>query len=601
MKQKRMSLAFKLNLLLSLIVLVVSLVLAKGSYDAYTRTVYQAYYEKLNFVERMAVEKDRSLYDKIVWSIRAIRLEGFAEKQQLAQKEQDDWRLFEWLNDFVIVEGSDEFIHQAEYDENGTPNNTGYLDSATAIFYNVSYLLQDLAKQADIYSVTLISELTPGQYVQIIHTSTAYNFNEFSMGLEYGRELAEPEPIAVYNAQKKHEDFRLDTDAGNGLFRVVPVEHKGERFYLIYSCDVTDARQGQKAFLLQSLLFVALMVAVAIGLSLFLLRRMAIKPLRSLAAAATAFAAGDRAYRREDVVDLPIRSTDEIGDLYREIRSMQTRIIDNAENLTRMTAEKERISMELDLATKIQAHMLPSSFPAFPDRTEFDVYASMNPAKEVGGDFYDFFLLDDDHLALVIADVSGKGVPAALFMMVSKILVKNYAMTGLSPAGVLEAVNHQICSNNPEQMFVTIWMGILELSTGRLTAANGGHEYPLLKQPGSAFAVYKDKHGFIIGGMDGMKYKDYELALQPGARLFVYTDGVPEATDAKNELFGLTRTLQALNQDGGDPRTDLERVHSAVNAFVGDAEQFDDITMLCLEYRGPAEEKRKTLPSDELR
>ncbi len=588
MKRKRMSLAFKLNLLLSLIVLTGSLVLAKGSYDAYTRTVYQAYYEKLNFVEKMAVEKDKHLYDKIVWCIRVMRLDGFEEKRQIALKEHDDWHLFEWLSGFMIVDAYDRLIPQAEYNENDEPGTADYLNSATANYYNVSYSLQDLARQADIYSVAAIAEMTPGQYTEVIRASTAYNFDELSMGLDFGKPIEEPEPLAVYHAQKKHEDFRLDTDTGNELFRVVPVDRSGERFYLIYSCDVTDARQGQKAFLFQSLLFVAMMVAVAIGLSLFLLRRMAIKPLRQLSAAATAFAAGDGSYRREDVVNLPIRSTDEIGDLYREIRSMQTRIIDNAENLTRMNAEKERISMELDLATRIQAHMLPSSFPAFPDRTEFDVYASMNPAKEVGGDFYDFFLLDDDHLALVIADVSGKGVPAALFMMVSKILFKNYAMTGLSPAGVLEAVNHQICSNNPEQMFVTVWMGILEISTGRLTAANGGHEYPLLKQPESGFAVYKDKHGFIIGGMDGMKYRDYELTLRPGARLFVYTDGVPEATDAQNELFGLDRTLNALNQNGGDPRTDLERVHSAVNAFVGSAEQFDDLTMLCLEYRGPS-------------
>ena len=196
----------------------------------------------------------------------------------------------------------------------------------------------------------------------------------------------------------------------------------------------------------------------------------------------------------------------------------------------------------------------------------------MKPAKEVGGDFYDFFLIDEDHLGLVIADVSGKGVPAALFMMIAK-------------------TNEALCSNNQVDMFVTVWIGILELSTGKLQAANAGHEYPVLKHPDGRFELFRDKHGFVLGGIEGAKYKEYELQMEPGAKLFVYTDGVPEATDAENRMFGLERMMEALNREpDAVPGRILENVHEAVNIFVRDAEQFDDLTMLCLEYKGSQRE-----------
>ncbi len=231
--------------------------------------------------------------------------------------------------------------------------------------------------------------------------------------------------------------------------------------------------------------------------------------------------------------------------------------------------------------------MLPNIFPPFPERREFDIYATMDPAKEVGGDFYDFFLVDDDHLGLVIADVSGKGVPAALFMMASKIILANNAKMGKSPAQVLTDVNAAICANNREQMFVTVWMGLLEISTGSLTAANAGHEYPAVKQADGSFELLKDPHGFVVGGMEDAQYKEYELQLEPGAKLFVYTDGVPEATNAENELFGTDRMVTALNENASaEPKELLKSMRKAVDGFVKEAEQFDDLTMLCVEYRG---------------
>jgi sigma-B regulation protein RsbU (phosphoserine phosphatase) len=282
-----------------------------------------------------------------------------------------------------------------------------------------------------------------------------------------------------------------------------------------------------------------------------------------------------------------IRNQDEIGHLAVSIDKMEDRIQNYNESITQITAEKERINTELALATRIQADMLPHVFPPFPDRNEFDLYAVMDPAKEVGGDFYDFFLIDDDHLGMVMADVSGKGVPAALFMMACKIILQSVAMLGGSPAEVLTRTNEAICSNNQEEMFITVWMGVLEISTGKLTAANAGHEYPVIMEADGLFELYRDKHGLVIGAMDGVKYREYELMLKPGTKLFVYTDGVPEATDADNELFGLNRMVTALNKvRNGTPEEILAGVKRDVNRFVKGAEQFDDVTMLCMEYKG---------------
>ena len=252
-----------------------------------------------------------------------------------------------------------------------------------------------------------------------------------------------------------------------------------------------------------------------------------------------------------------------------------------------LALEKERVDTELRLAARIQENALIREFPAFPERREFDLFADMKPAREVGGDLYDVFMLDDNHLALVIADVSGKGIPASLFMMVAMTLIRHVAMRELSPAKTLEIVNREICARNPEGMFVTVWIGVLEISTGKLICSNGGHEYPALKKPDGSFTLYKDKHSFVIGAEESIRYKEYELALEPGSKLFVYSDGVPESTDSNEELFGTDRMITALQQaENGTPEEILSSVHSAINRFIGEAPQFDDLTMLCLQYNG---------------
>ena len=351
--------------------------------------------------------------------------------------------------------------------------------------------------------------------------------------------------------------------------------------------NMTDVIGERYSFLRQSLVFMAILLICAIAVSVAVLQRTAVKPLRKLAEAATRFAKEDRAFTKEDVIDLDIPGNDEVTDLYHEIRSMENRIVDYTENLTRATAEKERVSTELRTASQIQESMLPSIFPAFPDRDEFDLYASMTPAKEVGGDFYDFFLIDEGHLAVLIADVSDKGVPAALFMMSSKILINYRAQMGGSPSEILGAVNAEICKNNKSKMFVTVWLGILDLKTGVLTCANAGHEYPVVRGTDGVFRIFKDRHGLVVGALAKSKYRDYEINMAPGDAVFVYTDGVPEANNAEGAFYGMERMEAALNKNAEkDPKHILEGVKADVEAFTGEATQFDDLTMLCLEYKG---------------
>ena len=254
------------------------------------------------------------------------------------------------------------------------------------------------------------------------------------------------------------------------------------------------------------------------------------------------------------------------------------------ENQKRM---QEQIVRELSMAKQIQESMLPHIFPPFPERDEIDLFASMDPARDVGGDFYDFFFIDEDHLCLVIADVSGKGIPGAMFMMLSKRIIEDSARQSRSPAEILARTNEALCDNNQAEMFVTVWLGILEISSGKLTASNAGHEFPTIRREDGRFELYKDRHGFVLGGLKEARYKECGLQMSPGDKLFVYTDGVPEATNAQGEMFGTDRMIAALNTCAdGSPAEILESVRNSVDAFVGDAEQFDDLTMMCLEYRG---------------
>ena len=440
----------------------------------------------------------------------------------------------------------------------------------------------------------IIPDTTDYAHIKFIFSTIDHNseFSKYDFG--YLRDTTNDEYRqkyrALYDGTAEREMLirdkgYIETDAHITMIVPLKASDGAVKALLCVQRQMDVLTNMRNSFMNKILLTLICLVAAVIVVQSVFLHHTLLHPLKLMSEEATRFSTENTV--AETKLKASIRNTDEIGTLAGSIDQMEEQIHAYIENLTKITAEKERISTELSLATKIQADMLPNIFPAFPDRAEFDIYASMTPAKEVGGDFYDFFLVDDDHLCMVMADVSGKGIPAALFMMASKINLANNAMLGKTPAQILTDTNAAICSNNREEMFVTVWLGILELSTGKLTAANAGHEYPVFREANGKFELIKDKHGFVIGGMDGVRYKEYELQMKPGSKLFLYTDGVPEASDAEQTLFGTERMLAALNEDDDTkPEDILKQVHNAVNSFVGDAEQFDDLTMLCVQYIG---------------
>lgn len=351
--------------------------------------------------------------------------------------------------------------------------------------------------------------------------------------------------------------------------------------------SVQEMVQRRHDFLIRVSIILAILSILLIIIFAYSTDKTVVKPIKQLSKAARNFVDKDAVSHDDNIDKLQINSADEINDLHASIIKMEHDIRDYIENLTAVMAEKERIGAELNVAKEIQESMLPAIVPPYSDCDRFNIWASMSPAKEVGGDFYDFFMIDDDHIGLVIADVSGKGVPAAMFMMISMTLIKSQCMSGGTPAEILEKVNNQLCENNSAEMFVTVWLGIFDMNTGVLTATNAGHEYPAIKKADGKFELLKDKHGFVVAGMSGVKYKNYELQLEPGDKIFVYTDGVAEATNAQDELFGTDRMLEALNSDPTAAKKALiDNVQNAIDDFVKDAPQFDDITMLSFLYKG---------------
>lgn len=283
-----------------------------------------------------------------------------------------------------------------------------------------------------------------------------------------------------------------------------------------------------------------------------------------------------------------INSRNEVQSLAEGFAGMITEIDNHIEHIEKMTAERERIDAELNVATQIQASMLPSVFPPFPDRTEFELYASMHPAKEVGGDFYDFFFTDEDHIVLVMGDVSGKGVPAALFMALSKTNIKNRTIMGGSASDIIGYVNDALCEGNEEGMFVTLWFAVIDLRSGEGVSINAGHEDPFLKRQGGRYEAQQYEHDIILGAIETMSpYTERRFKLEPGDALFVYTDGVAEAQNAAQELFGMERIDAALNkEENADTKRVIENVAEGIDEFVAGAPQFDDITMLSFKYLG---------------
>ncbi len=365
----------------------------------------------------------------------------------------------------------------------------------------------------------------------------------------------------------------------------------GEAIALIgVDISMNEVVGQQMDFLKQMLTWLIILTLIIVILVICYFRYTLTKPLQRLAVSAKTFVARQEeeavSGKGASISDLTIKSHDEIRDLYDSILQMEKDINHYIQNITAVTAEKERIGAELNIATQIQSSMLPCIFPPFPNREEFDIYASMTPAKEVGGDFYDFFMVDDRHIAIVMADVSGKGVPAALFMVIGKTLIKDHTQPDMDLGDIFSKVNDLLCESNSEDMFITAFEGVLDLATGEFRYVNAGHEMPFIRKKGGNFEAHKIRPGFVLAGMEGMRYKSGSMMLEPGDMVFQYTDGVTEATNARNELFGMDRLQSALNSvKGNDTHAILNAVKNGIDTFVGDAPQFDDITMLCLDYK----------------
>ena len=343
----------------------------------------------------------------------------------------------------------------------------------------------------------------------------------------------------------------------------------------------------KEMFHARNILMLLVILIVVTGMaSAFSIASRITDPLNTITRRVASLGVRNRQFKMEDVY----RTGDEIEVLAESFAKQSARMRLYIDQVKRVTAEKERIGAELDMASRIQCSQLPSLFPPFPDRKEFTLYASMTPAKEVGGDFYDFFMIDDDHIGFVMADVSGKGVPAALLMMVSRVLIKSSLQNGKGPGETLVSVNNQLCEGNDEDFFVTVWLAVLEISTGKGVAVNAGHEHPALRRADGSYELQVYRHSMPVATMKGLPFKEHTFELQPGDSFFVYTDGVVEATNANKELFGAERMLEALNKDPDAlPEQVLANVSDGINRFVDEAEQFDDITMLCVRYLGSSD------------
>lgn len=403
-------------------------------------------------------------------------------------------------------------------------------------------------------------------------------------GFEYHPVLKE-----IYDTHRFVDKFEKKIKKGRTGYDYnvyVPIV-SGESIYVICACiDATAVQKEIYSGMVFISIFFLVILVIAISLMTFAFEHVLLKPLELVQGQI-------RKYTQDkNVTDLChelslIKCENEIGFLADDVTLMAQEIDRYTKEIVELTSTRQRIETELTLAHNIQKAALPSSIPVFDGNNCFELLGSSTPAKEVGGDFYDYFKIDDSHLGILIADVSGKGIPAAMFMMLSHICIKNMSSTNTDPGKIFEKVNHILNERNDAEMFVTAWMGILDLDTGIITCVNAGHENPAIYRNGEEYNLYKTKHSFVLASMDDMKYKTETIQLRKGDRIFLYTDGVPEATNLDNTLYGTDRMLNVLNRFKDSSCEELlAAVEEDINSFVGSASQFDDFTMVCLKYNG---------------
>jgi sigma-B regulation protein RsbU (phosphoserine phosphatase) len=314
------------------------------------------------------------------------------------------------------------------------------------------------------------------------------------------------------------------------------------------------------------------------------------RPLRILAQETTEIARGNLD------IELPlVKSRDEVGELSKSFENMRVALKEYIANLEETTAAKERIENELKIAQRIQMSFLPKKFPPFPEKEAFEIYAMIEPAKEVGGDLYDFFLLPEDHIFIAIGDVSDKGIPAALFMAVTKTLMKGIAAYGIEPADVLVKVNRELCKDNDSMMFVTLFCGILNCKTGELTYSNAGHNPPLMIHSDKRSEWLHVPKGLVLGAMEDADYKTEKTVLYPGDTIFLYTDGVTEAMNSTKNMYSDKRLQATVEESNVESAEFLVRhIMQSVKDFTGNEIQSDDITILAVQFKGSGERQEDT-------
>ena len=416
--------------------------------------------------------------------------------------------------------------------------------------------------------------------------STSYTPWEIGYKRQTTNEKYEKAYKSLYNKEKIEVTIFRKHNLNNQephITTMVPIQNSKKKVVAILCVQrpMSEIKSSRMVFLN---LVTGITVLLAIGVSIIaykFFRKYVVKPVIKISKETERFV--NENTKTKKTLDLESSKITEIKILAQSVDKMEFETVNYINNLEKATKENERVGTELKLAKSIQESALTNEFP---ECDEYSIYASMNPAKEVGGDFYDFYLIDENHLVLTIADVSGKGVPAALFMMITKVLLSSATINYKTPSEILTSINDQISKKNTTNMFITIWLGILDLRTGKLVYSNAGHEDPVIYRKGADFKIEKTTHGIVVGAFENYKYKDNEITLKKGDKLFLYTDGVPEATNNKNEMFGLDRMVNSLNNNfDKDMESLLKNVKKDVDEFVDGAVQFDDLTMLGLEYK----------------
>lgn len=561
----RMSLKFKAVMIVLLFTVVLAVSIVFTSYNTYTEN-FNSYYKALaasvsaSTATAADKAKVKSVSDEVVsvYSDICGKNGGVPDYESFSEQ---DWT--EYYAQFEYITQMPEYIElldmltQLREDNDVISLYLGYTDVKTMR----DLYLVDASEEDQCLPGT--SDKVQDEHIEEIKKGN-YQFPAFITNLdEYGWLCSASAPII---------------DADGDIIGVALVD-----------ISMNDIVHKRRSFLFTLAIITAVLSLIMLIFILYWVNRNMIDPINKLSAAAGAFVMGKKenaAFNESEIFKLKIKTGDEIEKLAESVKQMEIDLNTYISELTIVTSEKERIGAELDVATHIQSSMLPCIFPAFPEREEFDIFASMTPAKEVGGDFYDFFMVDERHLAVVMADVSGKGVPAALFMVIAKTLIKDHTLPDRDLGEVFTVVNNLLCEANSEGLFVTAFEGILDLVTGEFSFVNAGHEIPYIYKKDGGFEPYKIKAGFVLAGMEDMKYRAGQITIKEGDKIFQYTDGVTEATNTANELYGDERLNHILNESRGKTPCDIiADVKKNIDIFIGEADQFDDITMLCLEYK----------------